>query len=186
MRHTSWIDVLLRLLPFDGWKNALIRGHVERCPDCARRLATPGEARRALVQAGAVGDIVRLKQLVASEIAGLESSLAPTAGRQGRTAASGRPVTPPMLAWRWAAAASGLFLASILTFALIRYFQSTPASGGPLGPDAPALRASGALDAPDSGQFQINYVRIADEPAQTFVFKPHDSDVVIVWAGKMH
>jgi hypothetical protein len=172
MRHTSWIDVLLRLLPFDGWKNALIRGHVERCPDCARRLATPDEARRALVQAGDVGDTERLRRAVANEIAGLEPSLVLTPGRKGKPETSGIAVSPAKTAWRWAVAAAGLFLAAFMTFALIRHFKTTPESV--------------ALEAPDSGQFQINYVRIADEPAQTFIFKPHDSDVVIVWAGKMH
>jgi anti-sigma factor RsiW len=170
MRHTRWIEFFYRILPFYSWKDALIRGHVERCPDCGRRLATPDEARRALVQAGGVGDTERLRRAVANEIAGLDPSLVLTPGRKGKPETSGIAVSPAKTAWRWAAAAGGLFLAVFVTFALVRYFQSTPASG--------------ALAAPDSGQFQINYVRIADEPAQTFIFKPHDSDVVIVWAGK--
>jgi hypothetical protein len=67
---------------------------------------------------------------------------------------------------------SGLFAAAFATAALVFFFRPAPPSG--------------AAEANEADQFQINYAMIADEPAQTYIFKPHDSDVVIIWAGKTH
>ena len=33
-------------------------------------------------------------------------------------------------------------------------------------------------------RFQINYIRIGDEPARAYFFKPYGSKVIIVWAEK--
>jgi hypothetical protein len=62
-------------------------------------------------------------------------------------------------------------LAVVLTIALVGYLRAP---------------APGTLGVADSGsdQVRIHYVRIDNAPAQTYIFKPHDSDVVIVWAGK--
>ncbi|MBN1222998.1 MAG: hypothetical protein JXB23_07095 [Candidatus Aminicenantes bacterium] len=35
-----------------------------------------------------------------------------------------------------------------------------------------------------NGHFQINYVQIGDRPARVFVYKPVDSDMIIIWAQK--
>jgi hypothetical protein len=167
MRHRSWIDFLLRVLPIAAWKDALIRGHVERCPECGRRLATAEEARRAIVLAGDTGDTDRLLRTVETRIAEIKPtpSLAPTPSRDRTIYAFGR-------AWRWVAAAAGLFAAAFAIATLVFFFRPAPPTGVP--------------EASDADQIQIHYVRIADEPAQTFIFKPHDSDVVIIWAGKTH
>lgn len=33
-------------------------------------------------------------------------------------------------------------------------------------------------------RFQINYIKIGDKPARAFLFYPHDSNMIIVWAEK--
>ena len=165
MRHRRWIDFLLRALPFDGWKDALIRGHVECCPECGARMAKAEEARRAIVRAGSVGDTDRLRREIAIKIAGIEPAPASAPARD-------RSVPARQRIWRWAAAAAGLCAAAFAMAALVLFFQSATPSGGP--------------ETSDADQIQIHYVRIADEPAQMFIFKPHDSDVVIIWAGKTH
>jgi len=33
-------------------------------------------------------------------------------------------------------------------------------------------------------RFQINYIRVKGKPAQTFLYQPKDSEMIIVWAGE--
>ncbi|MBE0460061.1 MAG: hypothetical protein IBX60_00235 [Candidatus Aminicenantes bacterium] len=33
-------------------------------------------------------------------------------------------------------------------------------------------------------RFQINYIRIENKPARAFLFQPHDSEMIVVWAEK--
>jgi hypothetical protein len=33
-------------------------------------------------------------------------------------------------------------------------------------------------------KFQINSIRVGDEPATPFVYQPKDSDMILIWAGK--
>ena len=165
MLHIRLVDLFYRLAPFPSWKAGLLRGHIEKCPECGRRLARREEARRVLVQARDVGDLDRLWPAVADRIRGirplLEADLGPERGTR----------MPLRAGWRLAAAAAGMSLAVVLTLALVNFFRSPSISGEGI--------AQGETD-----QVQIHYVRIDNEPAQTFIFKPHDSDVVIVWAGK--
>lgn len=166
MRHFKGMRLFYRLLPFPSWKDALLRKHIEKCPECGRRLASREEARNLLVQARDVGDLDRLWPAILDRIRGIRPSLEPNAGIAREATARPRAV------WRFAAAAAGMSLAVVLTFALVRFFRSTAA---PIG---------AAFVESETEQVQIHYVRIEDEPARTFIFKPHDSDVVIVWAGK--
>jgi len=165
MPHFKLMDLLYRLAPFPSWKAGLLRGHIEKCPECGRRLASREEARRVLVQVSDVGDLDRLWPAISDRIRGIRPSLEPNAGMAREATARPRTV------WRFAAAAAGLALAVVMTLALLRFFRSPSISGGGI--------AQGETD-----QVQIHYVRIDNEPARTFIFKPHDSDVVIVWAGK--
>jgi len=165
MPHFKLMDLFYRLTPFPSWKAGLLRGHIERCPECERRLASREEARRVLVQVRDVGDLDRLWPAISDRIRGIRPSLEADLGpaRDG--------AVPLRAGWRFAAAAAGLALAVLLTFALVRFFRSPSISGGGI--------AQGETD-----QVQIHYVRIDNEPARTFIFKPYDSDVVIVWAGR--
>lgn len=35
-----------------------------------------------------------------------------------------------------------------------------------------------------SERFQIHYIRVGNEPARAYLYKPHDSKMIIVWAEK--
>lgn len=174
MRHADLVGLLFRVLPFDAWKDALLRGHIENCPACRRRLASREEARRILVRSEDAGIPGGFWPAIADRIGGCE--IAATAPLAGITRPAEPVPAPKRWAWRWAAAVFGTALAVVLTIALVRFLQ-TP---------APPPYAAGAVGAAESepDQVRIHYVRIDNEPAHTFIFKPHDSDVVIVWAGK--
>jgi hypothetical protein len=174
MRHADLVGLLIRVLPFDAWKDALLRGHMENCPACRRRLASREEARRVLVRSEDAGIPGGFWPAIADRIGGCEIAAVATTDVTAR-AAEVVPA-PKRWAWRWAAAVSGTALAVVLTIALVRFLQAP----------APAPYAAGAAEGTESepDQVQIHYVRIDNEPAHTFIFKPHDSDVVIIWAGK--
>ena len=46
------------------------------------------------------------------------------------------------------------------------------------------LRNGGLVEQDRSGKFQINSIRIGNEPATPFLYQPQDSDMIIVWAEK--
>lgn len=166
MRHSKLMEFMYAIMPFHSWKDALLRGHIENCPDCGNRLASRDEARRLLVQAGDIDDLDGLWPAISEKIGGIRPSLAPDAGIPQHAAASLKA------GWRWAAAAAGLLAAAFLTVWLVRYFEPHAVQGGR------------EMAAEELEQVKIHYVRINNEPAQTFIFKPHDSEVIIVWAGK--
>jgi hypothetical protein len=166
MGHFKLMNFMVKLAPFHSWKDALLRGHIEKCSECGGRLANREEAKRILVQERDVGDLDRLWPAISQKIHGTRPSLEPNAEMPREATARPRAV------WRFAAAGAGFLAAVFLTVALVHFFRSSPVQGG------------GGTIVGDADQVQIHYVRIGNEPAQTFIFKPHDSDVVIVWAGK--
>jgi len=174
MRHADWVGFLFRVLPFDTWKDALLRGHIENCPACRGRLASREEVWSVMIQSQDAGIPGGFWSAIAARISRCEVSAVTSVGMVPTPKlASG----PWRQAWRWAAAVSGTALAALLTISFIRYLGA---------PDPGGIGAAGSAE---SGEFRpdqvrIHYVRIDNAPAQTFIFKPHDSDVVIVWAGK--
>jgi anti-sigma factor RsiW len=40
------------------------------------------------------------------------------------------------------------------------------------------------IEQEEGARFQINYIRVGDEPATPFLYQPKDSDMIIVWAEK--
>ncbi len=64
--------------------------------------------------------------------------------------------------WRWAMSAAGL---TIFIFTGFLYLNR---------PDS--------LTASEQDQFQINYIKVEEQPAGTYVYEPQDSELIIVWA----
>lgn len=163
MEHAKIIDFLYRILPVHSWKDRILGGHMDRCPACRGRLVSREDARRVLVQAEEIGDLEHLWPSIQNKLANKDK-------KEGMGM-----VTKPAMVKMWRLAAAGiavLLVAAALNFWLLQK------------PRPEGTAASGGLGPAKTEQVQIHYVRIENEPAQTFVFQPRDSNIVIIWAGK--
>jgi hypothetical protein len=70
--------------------------------------------------------------------------------------------------WKWVYASA--FLTVVLAGLIWLYFVFIPGKG--------------PSEEPLAGQFQIDYIEIENEPAQAYVFRPHDSNTFFVWVEK--
>lgn len=70
--------------------------------------------------------------------------------------------------WRWTFAAAGL-MAILIAGSL---FYTVLVQNG------------GLTEQQEGARFQINYLRVGDEPATPYLYQPKDSDMIIVWAEK--
>lgn len=163
MSHSSFIDLVYRILPFHAWKDWLLRRHIENCPGCRLRLVSRDEARLLLVQADEVGDLGRLWPAIKERLGGNRRY-----GEKG-----GRP--KPALVRRWRLAAVG-FAVLLIAIAVNLWFLRLPRTD--------ISKSGGGANTVEPEQVQIHYVKIENEPAQTFIFQPRDSNILIVWAGK--
>lgn len=163
MRHSKLVNLVYRILPIRAWKDWLLRRHIDHCPACRKQLVSREEARRLLVQAHEVGDL-----------GGLWPSIKNKLGKRAKKAEEDA-LPKPALVKIWRLAVPGvvvLLIAVALNFWLLR--KPRPEISGLGGGPGPA----------EAEQVQIHYVRIENEPAQTFIFQPRDSNIVIVWAGR--
>ena len=125
MGHFKLMNLFFRLMPFHSWKAGLLRGHIEKCPACAKCLASREEARRVLVQIGDVGNLDRMWPAVSEKIGGIAcAGRIPDVGVGAREAKS-----RSQAGWRFAAAAAGLDFGVVLTIGLVRFFRSAPGPG---------------------------------------------------------
>lgn len=69
---------------------------------------------------------------------------------------------------RWIAGAAGFFAAIALGIWL--YLSLTPDK---------SFQETNLAE-----RFRINYIRVENKPAKTFLFRPHDSKMIIIWAEK--
>ncbi len=149
------VNFLYDLLPLKIWRGFLIRGHVDGCPACEKRLAAREEVKALLVQAedmeglGGLWPETRLK---------LESACVQKQPR--------KPLVG--LTWRWAIGLTGLMIAVFTCLWLYLGYEPDRIQQG----DEAGRR------------FQIQYLRVGDEPALSFVFQPQNSNIIIIWAEK--
>jgi hypothetical protein len=163
MRHSKLVNFAYRILPFSAWKDWLLRHHIDHCPACREQLVSREEARRLLVQAHELGDL-----------GGLWPSVRIKLGKRAKKAGEGG-LPKPALVKIWRLAVPGvvvLLVAVALNFWLLQ--KPRPEISG----------LGGGPGSAETEQVQIHYVRIENEPAQTFIFQPRDSNILIVWAGK--
>jgi len=154
MRLCKILEVLFKVVPLRPWQGFLIRRHMERCPVCRARLAGREEARRVLFSE--------------DDMRGL-GSFWPSI----RTRLS-RPVSPAPPSWvraqrmRLAAAAATLVLAVVLGVLFFRGFTVEKAA-----PSRPAEE-----------KFEVEYVKVGGEPADSYIVKSREPRMTLVWAGK--
>jgi hypothetical protein len=76
--------------------------------------------------------------------------------------------SPNAITHRWTFAATGAAIVILAGFLLFM-----------------TLSRNGTLvDQDEEPRFQINSIRVGDEPATPFLYQPKDSDMILVWAEK--
>ena len=149
------IKFLYDLLPLKIWRGYLIRRHIEKCAACERQLAPDEGVRALLIKEEEAGDSGRLWPGIRAKL-----QLDVEKGKLPHPSARVR--------WRWALATASLMIAVLAGLWLFRGYKpdrvlSTSESGG---------------------KFQIQDMKIGNEPARPFVYQPQDSKIIIIWAEK--
>jgi hypothetical protein len=157
MSRCKTVSFFYALIPVNRWRDFLIRRHIDGCARCQAGLASRAESRSLFVQEGtaAIGRTLWTA---------IESGLAAEMGEPVRTIP--RQEMSPWRLSRWAVAAA-LVLVLATGYWIFKGFQPETLS---------------AAAAPE--RFEIAYVRVDGKPANTMVYQPHGSDMIIVWAGK--
>jgi len=155
MRHCKILNFLFEAVPVKPWQDFLLRRHMERCPVCGAHLAGREEARRVLAREEDFRGAANLWPGIKSGLA--DPAAAPrSAGR------------PRMVLVTSAAAASALLLAAVLSVWLFRGFRAERPMPTP----------------PAEDRFEMNYVRIGGQPADSYIYQPRDSGMTLIWAEK--
>lgn len=155
MDFCSTVDLLYAALPWPRFRAWLIRAHMERCPRCQARLLSQDEAQRLLVGPDEVGGAADLWRRISAQVA--------PAGPRRRP----EPAEGPRF-WRWATAAAMALAVTLTGFWILRQVERP---------------GFDALIAP-AERFEIAYVKVGGEPAQTFVYQPLGTDTVFIWASR--
>jgi hypothetical protein len=156
MASCRMVDLLYAAVPLRPFRGLLIRTHVDKCARCQARLVSRSEAGALFVKFSEVGETGELGRRFALR-AGKE--------RPGADATS----APIPRRWEWAAGAATLLLAAAASFWLLRG----------IGPEG---RGPGFVEPGD--RFEINHISVGGAPAQAYVYRPQNSDMIIVWAEK--
>lgn len=152
MYRCKIIDFLFTFIPIKHWQGFLIRRHIQKCPECQRKLADVEEVRSLVIQE--------------SELEGMEGLWPAVKAKLSED--RGEATIHLWRRWKWMYAS--VFLAVMLAGLIWLTFVFIPGKG--------------PSEEPLAGQFQIEYIEIENEPAQAYVFRPHDSNTFFVWVEK--
>jgi len=155
MFRCKMVEFFFTLVPSRHWRSFLIGFHIEKCPRCQSRLVSRQEAGALFVKGGDLSGVDKLWPAVCGEL-----------GKEGKAVPPAR--TRPGWKWGWAFGAAAV-LAAVAGLWLLRDSRT---------PDLPLSNLTGA------DRFELEYVRIGGETAETYVYQPQNSDMVLVWAGK--
>lgn len=158
MASCKLVNFLYDAIPIRAVRDYLLRSHIEACACCQAALLSRDEARALFVSSEDVGGAEEIWRKLSGAVQG---AAVPT---RAQVAPRGRG-----LWWQWAAGAASLIAVAAVSFWLLDNVQG-PGSGSP-----------GAVPA---GGFEIKYVNIGGEPAQTFIYQPQGSETIFVWASK--
>lgn len=155
MRLCKILEVLFKVVPLRPLQGYLIRRHMEHCPACRARLAGREEARRVLFSEADMRGLGSFWPSVRSRMKRPVSTAAP--------AAWGR-----VLRVRLAAAGVTVVLAVVLGVLFFRGFTVEKAS-----PPRPVEE-----------KFEVDYVKVGGQPADSYIVKSREPRMTLVWAGK--
>jgi len=157
MSRCKMVEFFYALVPLRHWRGLLIRRHIENCPCCLAGLASREAVGSLLVQE----TDANIGRFLWTEV---ESALVADPGREMMKS---RAVQSSVLRrWGWATATA--FLIVLVTgFLLVKGFR--PGGASP----------TAAVPA----RFELEYVRVGGQPANTVIYQPQGSDMIIVWAG---
>jgi hypothetical protein len=168
MKHSGIFEWMYRLAPVRAWKGRLA-AHMEKCPDCARRLAGRDEVRRVLIQAGDLGRLNDIWPIVRKAGPGIGRDRSMNGTVPG-SAFSGRP-RRLSLVFRWASALSGLAVVSFMLVGVVRYIQSPSPS--------PAV----VSNIVENDGFILHSARVDNRSANTYILQSNDG-MILVWVEK--
>lgn len=160
MASCKLVNFLYDAIPVRIVRDHLLRSHIEGCARCQAALLSREEARALFVKPEDAGVTEETWRKVSEAESGAAGSAGAHIDRRGRW----------MLRWQWAAGAVVLIVAAVAGFWLLDGIGRT--GPGPLASTPPADR------------FEIKYVNIGGEPAQTFIYQPQGSETIFVWASK--
>ncbi len=104
MLRCRTVELLIRVLPVNAWRDLLIRRHVPGCAACSRKLAAREEALAVLIQER---DLVFVRDLWPAVSRRLRSSVA-------------RETRASLPAWQWVSVAVGLLIVGLVSIWLHR------------------------------------------------------------------
>jgi|GEM_PF-281550 len=161
------INFFYACIPLRVLRDVAIRCHGERCPLCQDRLASQEEARSLLVQEAEVSLARPLWPRIRVSLAGEVWKREEDTGRI--TVKDKAKLGLGTSLWRWVVGAAAFLLVGLASFWLIRGF--TPGSGLPVQDQAE--------------RFRINYLRVENKPGQAYLYRPGESNLIIVWVQKL-
>ncbi len=160
MASCKLVNFLYDAIPVRIVRDYLLRSHIEGCARCQAALLSRDEAKALFVSpadAGGTEEIWRRLSQAGERVT-------------GRAEEAAVPRGPRSMRWQWAAGAAATIALAAVSFWLLENIQG-PGTGSP-----------GAAPARDG--FEIKYVNIGGEPAQTFIYQPQGSETIFVWASK--
>jgi ferric-dicitrate binding protein FerR (iron transport regulator) len=155
MAFCKIVDLFYAAIPSRTVRDWLIRGHADGCERCRARLASREEARALLVKPEDAGAPGDLWRLVEPQSVW--------------AAVPAAPERPSGRRREWAAGAAAFLVFAAAGFWLLRGLQNGR-------PEAGAARVT--------VPFEINYINVGGSPAQTFIYQPQGSDMIIIWAER--
>lgn len=164
MKRRFWcllVDLGWRLMPLASFRSWLLGVHLDGCPDCRAGLAEREEVRK----------------LFPEPEARMGAGLAALAARSGNQPVEGWPIRSGGRQKRWLVRLyAGVTTAVIIILlASFGWYLSRQESGlqPPSGSDTNKTKFVSRVS--------LDYVRIKGQPAETYIYRTNDPEMVIIW-----
>lgn len=155
MRACRSIEFLARILPVRAWKGNIIEHHVGRCASCQGKLDVRDDARRYVMEPGAITSSDKIWAAVEAGIREGPRGLRPRFSSVGRI-------------WRIAACVAA---AAPLVYLAILVSKPTGSSGPR--PNEPMIE-----------DFRLDSVEAWGKPVSAVIYQARDSQIRIIWVKR--